>query len=59
METTKDFKVGDTVIFIPNGLEFKCLDLKMWKRMQDSGNYIKTLSPEKKFTQSEKKALDL
>lgn len=41
METTNDFKVGDTVIFLPNGLEFKCLDMKMWKRMQDSGCYIK------------------
>jgi hypothetical protein len=58
METTKDFKVGDMVVFIPNGLVFRCENMKQWKWMQDSGNYIKTLSDQpvkKHFRKSEEK----
>ena len=38
-----DFKVGDMVVYKPNGLIFRCENTKMWKWMQDSGNYTKAI----------------
>jgi hypothetical protein len=39
-------KVGDTVVFTPNGLYFRCENKKMEKWMQESGNYIKIIEPQ-------------
>lgn len=43
MKTTFDFKVGDIVMFTPNGLYFRCENAKMWRWMQDSGYYVKVI----------------
>jgi hypothetical protein len=48
MKTTKDFKVGDMVMYIPNGLMFRCENMKMWRWMQESGNYVKVIEEAEK-----------
>jgi hypothetical protein len=40
MVYSKNFKVGDMVMFEPNGLMFRCENIKMWKWMQESGYYV-------------------
>lgn len=43
MIITWNFKVGDIVMFTPNGLYFRCENAKMWRWMQDSGYYVKVI----------------
>lgn len=53
MKTTTDFKVGDMVMYLPNGLFFRCENTKMWRWMQESGNYVKIISDEHKIISGE------
>lgn len=39
-----DFKMGDMVIFKPNGLLFRVDNKKILRWMQESGNYVKIIS---------------
>lgn len=41
VEGTYDYKIGDDVIFLPNGLSFRVYDKKMFNRMKQNNNYVK------------------
>jgi endo-1,4-beta-mannosidase len=55
---TTDFKIGDIVMYLPNGLLFRCENNKMWKWMQESGNYVKIISDEHKIASGETQRRD-